>query len=395
MKFRLRPGSVARAEDLFTACVRECAAYVAAGDGDPALVTAVGALVVEHSAHEPSAERAFDALLRTGQLALDAGEIRLARRIADSAVALRSRSKGAWRLRGGALEADGRESEAVEAYERYQSLAAGGTDDVARRVAVLRAKHAALLAADGVAPGARLRERPREEVRAVLTEEMERRLASHGAADPGTRVLAEAFGTYSRLAVDGAMADPLLGGATPLGVGDLRGQVEGRTVCVVANGEAVAESGLGGEIDGYDVVVRVDSFRPHAPGTGERADVHAVSHRSGGPGWRRSVTTRLVFGEKPSEWRAAVRERLVPGAQRWVGDRTLARPLRDPALIGEARWAADASTAFTVARLLDFLDVSERVDLVGFGLPGQLREEERQWVQAHARRTDGLRIVLR
>ncbi|MFI7273696.1 hypothetical protein [Streptomyces sp. NPDC049879] len=395
MKFRLRPGSVARAEDLFTACVRECAAYVAGGGGDAALVAAIGALVVEHSAHEPSAERAFDALLRTGQHALDAGEIRLARRIADSAVALRARSKGAWRLRGSALEADGREIEAVEAYERYQSLAAGGTEDVARRLTVLRAKRNALLAADTVDPGARLRELPRVEVRAALTDAMERRLAGHGATDPGTRALAEAFGTYSRLAVDGAMADPLLGGATPLGVGDLRGQVEGRTVCVVANGEEVAAGGLGATIDAYDVVVRVDSFRLHPPGTGARTDVHAVAHRSGGPGWRQQVTTRLVFGDKPSEWREAVRERLVPGAQRWVGDRTLARPLRDPALIGEARWAADTSTAFTVVRLLDFLDVSERLDLIGFDRPGQLRAEERQWIRAHARGNDGPLTALR
>ncbi|WP_129841224.1 hypothetical protein [Streptomyces sp. RFCAC02] len=395
MKFRLRPGSVARAEDLFTPCVRECAAYVAGGGRDAALVAAIGALVVEHSAHEPSAERAFDALLRAGQCALDAGEVRLARRVADSAVALRSRSKGAWRLRGGALEADGRETEAVEAYERYQDLAGGGTEDIARRVALLREKRAALTAADAVVPDALLRERPAADVRAALTAEMERRLAETGAADPGTRLLAEAFGTYSRLATDGRMDDPLLGGGAPIGVGDFRGQVEGRSVVVVANGEGVAAGGLGAEIDRYDVVVRLDSFRTHPEGTGKRADVHAVSHRSDGPGWRRTVTTRLVLADKPSEWRTAVRERLVPGAQQYVGDRTLARPVRDPALMGESRWAVDASTAFTVARLLDFLDVSERVDLVGFGLPGQLRPEEAQWIRAHARRTDGLLTSLR
>jgi hypothetical protein len=49
MKFRLRPGSVARAEDLVGACVRECAAYVAVRPENGPLVAAIGALVVEYA----------------------------------------------------------------------------------------------------------------------------------------------------------------------------------------------------------------------------------------------------------------------------------------------------------------------------------------------------------
>ncbi|TDC13469.1 hypothetical protein E1265_27905 [Streptomyces sp. 8K308] len=317
MKLRLRPGNVARAEDLLTACVRECAAYVATGPEDRKLVAAVGALVVEHSAHEPSADRAYDALLTVGRRALDAGEVRLARRVADSAVALRSRSREAWRLRALALEADGRAREAVDAHERSRALG--------------------------------------------------------GEGDPGL----------------------VTRGARTIGVGDLRGQLAGRRVCVVANGEGLAGSALGGVIDGYDVVVRVDSFQTDATSTGERVDVHAVSCRSGGPGWRRQARTRLVFGEEPSQWRDAIRRRLVPGAQEFLGDWSLSRPVRDPALIGESRWAAESSTGFVVARLLDHLDVSTRIDLVGFTLPGQLRAEERQWLLAHARDRDGLLVSLR
>ncbi|MDT0347654.1 hypothetical protein [Streptomyces litchfieldiae] len=322
MKVRLRPGSVARAEDLITACVRECAGYLAALDGVAApertkLVAAIGTLIAEHTAFEPAGDRSFDALLNVGRVALDAGEVRLARRVADSGVALRARSQDAWRLRAQALEADGRFGEAGHARGRCAAL--GG--------------------------------------------------------EP----------------LDGL---PLEGGE-PIGVAAFTDQIAGRAVCVVANGEEVAGSGLGTRIDRYDLVIRVDSFQTHAPGTGERVDVHAVSHRSGGPGWRRRAQTRLVLGEQPGQWWEAIRQRLVPGAQSYVGDRSLSRPVRDPALIGEVRWAADPSTGFVMARLLDFLDVSPRIDLVGFGLPGQLRAEERQWVLGHARHRDGLLISLR
>ncbi|WP_461034645.1 hypothetical protein [Streptomyces mayteni] len=317
MKLRLRPGSVARAEDLLTACVRECAAYVATGPENRKLVAAVGALVVEHAAYERSADRAFEALLAVGRQSVEAGEVRLARRVADTAVALRSRSKDAWRLRAEALEADGRDREAVDAHERSRALA--------------------------------------------------------GERDP----------------------ELVTRGARTIGVGDLRGQLADRSVCVIANGEGLAGSALGPVMDGYDVVVRLDSFQTQPGATGQRVDLHAVSCRSGGPGWRRQARTRLVFGEEATEWREAIRSRLVPGAQSYLGDRSLSRPVSDPALIGESRWAAEASTGFTVARLLDHLDVSARIDLLGFTLPGQLRAEERQWLLAHARDTDGLRISLR
>jgi hypothetical protein len=322
MKVRLRPGSVARAEDLITACVRECAGHLAALDGvatpeHTKLVAAIGALVAEHTAFEVSPDRSFDALLNVGRHALDAGEVRLARRIADSGVALRAGAESAWRLRAQALEADGRYADAAHARGRFAALA-GEEPDV--------------------------------------------------------------------LPFDGG---------EPIDVAAFTGQIAGRSVCLVANGEDLAASGLGARIDGYDLVIRVDSFQTHRDGTGERVDVHAVSHRSGGPGWRRRVRTRLVFGEESAQWRAAIRQRLVPGAQAYVGDRSLSRPVRDPALIGEARWAADPTTGFAMARLLDFLDVSPRIDLAGFALPGRLRAEERQWMLGRVRRRDGLLLSLR
>jgi hypothetical protein len=121
----LRAGSVARAEDLYTACVRECARHLAGPeDGQAPLVAAIGVLVVEHTALEPDEDRVFAALLDVGRRAVDAGEVRLARRIADSAVALRSRSAQAWLLRGRALELSGRDEEAALALRRADTQAA-------------------------------------------------------------------------------------------------------------------------------------------------------------------------------------------------------------------------------------------------------------------------------
>jgi hypothetical protein len=400
---RLRPGSVARVESLFNACVRECAGYVAALDAPPGprrteLVAAIGALVVEHTAAEPDEARTYEVLLTVGRAALAAEETRLARHVADTAVALRSRSKAAWRLRGEVGEADGRDTDALDAYQRYEGLG-GGDREIGKRRQLLKDKAGALATAGRIVPEARLAERSPAEIPAALAGAVEHRLAQRGAAAAeDTRRLAGAYTTYTRLATQGRVEDPLLGGTEPIGVGPLRSQIKGRGVCVVANGEAVAESGLGEEIDAYDLIVRVDSFTTRSPaGTGKRLHLHAVSHRSDGAGWRRKAEIRLVFGDKPVQWRDAIRHRLVPGAQTYVGDKSLARPVHDGALIGEPGWAADASTGFTIARLLDFLDVSPRIDLIGFTLPGQLRAEERQWVLAHARRTDadGLRIALR
>lgn len=120
----MRAGSVARAEDLLTACVRACARYVAADAGDRRLVVAIGALLVEYTALEPSREACHAALLEVGRRALAAREVRLGRVVADSAVALDSGSAEAWVLRGRALDADGRGDEAAAAYRRGRATAA-------------------------------------------------------------------------------------------------------------------------------------------------------------------------------------------------------------------------------------------------------------------------------
>ncbi|SFD62934.1 hypothetical protein [Streptomyces aidingensis] len=122
-------GSVARAEDLLTACVRECGRYVAGQAVDQRLAAAIGALVVEYTALQPDTDAAYRALLGVGRAALETDEVRLARRMADSAVALRPGDKEAWLLRARSLELAGR-AEAELAWQRYRLLADADEQDL-------------------------------------------------------------------------------------------------------------------------------------------------------------------------------------------------------------------------------------------------------------------------
>lgn len=424
---RARPGGGPDPELL--AALRHCgdhlAALAASGPLTDArrtrLIASIGALTTACST--PGAD-AFDALLRTGQQALDSGGdagARLALALADEATVLRTRSKGAWRLRGNALDALGRSEEAITAYERHLALQQNNaaSRDVERRIATLRAAgdridEALALVGDGSegpagATGAvRLSRRlPAADARAAFTELVRLRTTERGAADPAVRRLAALYAEHRRLSDRDPLADPLLGGAEPLGVPGLRRFLAGRAVCLVADTPHTAEqeqrpgSSLAALIDGYDLVVRCDAVRHAAPTA--RTDLHAVTLRGDspwkGPRWDRRAATRLVFGDPLPHWRLALRSRLVPGAQDRIGDATLRRPLHDPALLAEAAADAEgpASTAYTVLRLLDFLGTPARVDLIGFEGPAALPPREREWIGARTGTTDdtAVRITLR
>ncbi|MGW6583181.1 hypothetical protein ACWF76_28015 [Streptomyces globisporus] len=446
-----RPGTPPRArpgdgpDPALLAALRLCgdhlAALAASGPLTDArrtrLIASIGALTTACST--PGAD-AFDALLRTGQQALDNGGdagARLALALADEATALRARSKGAWRLRGNALDALGRSEEAITAYERHLALQqnTAASRDVERRIATLRAAgdlidEALALVGVGVGDGAagaggdrtaaadgeeagtgvgalRLsRHLPAADARAAFTELVRLHTTERGAADPAVRRLAALYAEHRRLSDRDPMADPLLGGAEPIGVSGLRRFLAGRTVCLVADTPHTAEqeqrpgSSLAALIEGYDLVVRCDAVRHAAPTA--RTDLHAVTLRGGspwkGPRWDRRATARLVFGDPLPHWRLALRSRLVPGAQDRIGDATLRRPLHDPALIGEpADGDGPASTAYTVLRLLDFLGTPARVDLIGFEGPAALSPREGEWIGSRTGRTDdtAVRITLR
>ncbi|WP_103509266.1 tetratricopeptide repeat protein [Streptomyces sp. SM13] len=428
-----RPGTPPRArpgggpDPALLAALRLCgdhlAALAASGPLTDArrtrLIASIGALTTACST--PGAD-AFDALLRTGQQALDSGGeagARLALALADEATALRGRSKGAWRLRGNALDALGRREEAITAYERHLALQqnAAASRDVERRIATLRAAgdridEALALVGDGDGDGAgavRLsRHLPAAEARAAFTDLVRRRTAELGTADPAVRRLAALYTEHRRLSDHDPMSDPLLGGAELIGVPGLRRLVAGRTVCLVADTPRTAEqeqrpgSAAAALIDGYDLVVRCDTPRHAAPTA--RTDLHACTLRGDtpwkGPRWDRRAGIRLVFGDPLPHWRLALRSRLVPGAQDRVGDASLRRPLHDPALLGEtADGEGPASTAYTVLRLLDFLGTPARVDLIGFEGPAALSPREREWIGARTAHPDeaagAVRITLR
>ncbi|GHH89956.1 tetratricopeptide repeat protein [Streptomyces capillispiralis] len=410
--FTARQKEAAR-RDLYARGLRLCGDYLAARDDRPTvrdtrLTQAIG--VFAGSLDTPSADP-FDALLQVGVRALEAGGddgLALALGVAETATEVRQRSRGAWRLRGRALDGLGRGDEALECYERHLTLLGDGeaAEDVTRRIDTLRRRRACLEEAATLfpGPGAALRDlagKPAPVAAPEFAAHARARVAEHGPGDPAVRRLLELYGTYRRLVERSGMSDPLLGGTTPVGVGGLRGLVAGRTVCLVSNAAEVAGSGLGAEIDAYDLVVRCDSFRTHAGGAGERTGLHAVSLRGDapwdGPAWTRPAGIRLVFGDPAAAWRRAVRQRLAAGAQEHVGDASLRRPLSDPALLGEGGWGSGTTTAFTVLRLLDFLDVSPRLDLIGFDKPGRLRPKEAEWVMDRATHVDDskMRIALR
>ncbi|MEU6453220.1 hypothetical protein [Streptomyces sp. NPDC047065] len=413
--FKARQKDAARPV-LYARSMRLCGEHLA-GEGDGAgvpqarLTRAIG--VFAASLDSPSADP-FDALLQVGERALEAGGERglgLALGLAESSAGIRQRSKGAWRLRGLALDGLGRGDEALQCYERYATLLGGGAPapEVARRMDTLRRRRACVEAAVALFPeaGAGLAALLREPTTTTAVVEprfasfVRERLAEHGPGHPAVRRLLELHGRHRRLVEQGAVPEPPLGGATPVGVAGLRGLIAGRKVCLVANAGDVAKSTLGAEIDRYDLVVRCDGYRVRAEGTGERTGLHAVTLRGGAPweepAWTRPAGVRLVFGDPAADWRRAVRTRLAPGAQEHVGDASLRRPLADPALLGEGGWEPATTTAFTVLRLLDFLDASPRLDLIGFTLPGRLRPREAEWVMDRATHVDDskMRIALR
>jgi hypothetical protein len=414
--FKARQKEAARL-DLYARNMRLCGEYLAArGDrSTPAqarLVQAIGVLAT--SLDDTSSADPFDSLLQVGERALEAGGEdgpALALELTEAATRIRQCSKGAWRLRGLALDALGRDAEALECYERYLTLvgSADAAAEVVRRIDTLRRRRAYVEAAVAVFPeaGSPLRDLvgKRTATTAAVTSEfaafVRACVARHGMGHPEVRRLLRLYGAYRRLVERDGPADPTSGGSTPIGVGGLRALIAGRTVCLVANADEVARSTLGAEIDRYDLVVRCDSFRVRAEGTGERTDLHAVSLRGeapwDGPAWTQPTGVRLVFGDPAAGWRRAVRQRLSPGAQEHVGDASLRRPLADPALLGETGWDAGTGTAFTTLRLLDFLDVSPRLDLIGFQLPGRLRPREAEWVMDRATHVDDskMRIALR
>lgn len=345
---RARTGQGGTAQPAPTAALRLCGDYLAGLNGSgplsdarqTRLVAAIGSLTTA-----TGTDGLFDALLRTGQRALEAegdAETRLALEIAMEATELRPRSKGAWRLRGGALDALGHRDEAAQAFERHLELQQNpaAAEDIARRITTLAEQRACLDEAAALLPGedgTRLRalhNAPAGQARTDFAETVRRRTAEGGGtADPEVRRLTALYAAHH--AAPGPGQDgrpparrrgtrrsrrPAPPGRRPLRLPGLRCGPDRR----MRNGNPAA--GFGKLIDGYDLVVRCDSFPAAAP----RTDVHAVTLRGDtpwtGPSWDRHTGTRLVFGDSLPHWRRSLRARLVSGAQDHIGDASLRHP---------------------------------------------------------------------
>jgi tetratricopeptide (TPR) repeat protein len=399
----------------------------------------------------------LDALLAVGNKALDCGyedELDLALLITDTVLAHRN-SRAGWRLRGRLLEAVGRPVAAAEAYERYLDLTpddgfglrtriAGITAAQERRaelLAVLSRSVPGAAALSGLPPtdtwaeglhlhalghwadaqdrlvGALLAmdrvEASEQDFLEALGQYLDLATTGHVRTTPELDETVRLFAELRRNRIRGPIDDPLLGGVQWLSLGEFRNRAAGKSVCLVANSGSVAQSSLGSAIDAYDVVVRFSSYRLDPVHTGERTDIHVSVHKHTF-NWDKPVTTRLVLGAVPDDWKASLRSRLVPGAQKYLGDESLRRPLRDLGGAGSDTAPEKPSSGLTMLWLLDFLDVSPTLDLIGFDffesgayrldaakkVPiGSVRahSSEKAWVMERAQSIsgNGMRISLR
>ncbi|WP_327290577.1 hypothetical protein [Streptomyces sp. NBC_01198] len=388
--------------------------YEEAGDGDPEMAAAAATV------REAADADLTDALLALGGAALTRDLPPLALAAADAVLTRRKGSRAAWQLRGRALEAAGDLPAAVAAFEGYlerTDAASAGAAEVTARIGALRADHRwrqdVLRALDGSAPDvAALAAGPLPAFESAVERHLDDRLTAPGGAGGAAAGLAPVVGLYAdrrRHRLRPPVADPLYGGTGRLRIGEFRNLIAGRSVCLVANSGTVRGGALGADIDAYDLVVRFSSFVLDPAATGERTDVHVTGHR-GALNWDRQVTTRLVFCDKPDDWRQALRTHLVPGAQRFTGDDSLRRPVRGVGGLTPALWPPRLTCGFEMVWLLDFLDVSPRLDLIGFDFfatdPYRLPEashiatpsdytSEKAWVMERAQHVTGPVIALR
>ncbi|PAZ10755.1 hypothetical protein CLM62_39255 [Streptomyces sp. SA15] len=397
----------------------------------------------------------LDALLAVANKALECGyddELNLALVISDTVLAQRKNSRAGWRLRARLLETLGEEAEALEAYERYLALTDSDGFGVRARIAGLRAageKERELLALLG-----RQCPRAHDFARGPATDVWAEGLAAHAVGDwteaeprlvgallalaadnapvndrqellsqyldlrttedQNLPALTEAVALYAeqrRNRMRGPVTDPTIGGVQWITLGEFRNQIAGKSICLIANSGRVGASSMGSEIDAYDLVVRFNSYKIDPKHTGSRTDIHATIHKHGF-NWDQRVTSRLVFGGVSGDWKYSLRNRLVPGAQTYLGDESLRWPVRNIGKLGTDVWSGIPTTGFNMLYLLDFLDVSPTLDLIGFDFyeSGAYRVQEamklaitsvheytseKEWVMQRAQSVTDMRISLR
>ena len=198
---------------------------------------------------------------------------------------------------------------------------------------------------------------------------------------------------------------------TPIDTSGLRHYLDGRSICLIANSQRVGQSGAGALIDGYDIVARFNSFKIDPQHTGSKTSIHAAIHMHNF-NWSVPVDVRLIFSGSIDAWRNSINKYIDPEAQTYLGDSTLRWPVRGGNLLGETDVVDVPTSGFNLMRLVDFLDVSTKIDLIGFdfnasgayrldsamSLPVARAHDysaERDWVMKNATEVGDLVISLR
>jgi hypothetical protein len=413
------------------------------------------AIVTGRSSWTDVAPKLQEEFMRVGQTALST-QPDISLRIADTVLAARANSRAAWRLRARALEELGDLAGAIQAHEAYLSRIKSDTVGAGQTAAQLRRRLVATeelakalndeLGGAPVASGAagtegeelwdagfRLEHSghwPEAKAQYVAAT---RHLVDDGAGPrvivsavdqlvaktvhheydriSGSLPLLTALATYGRAGDTALMDADAAAGLDVIGIGDLRNLVAGKSVCLVANSERVAKGRHGAAIDEYDLVVRFNSYAIDPPATGRRTDIHATIHLHD-YNWDKKVPIRLVLSGNQTAWLRSIKQRLVPGAQDYIGDGSLRWPVRDARFVDDQEIPGIPTSGFNILRLLDFLDVNPVIDLIGFDFyetgPYRLKEAmglavspmhsyqyEKAWVFSHATSSDEMRISLR
>ena len=198
---------------------------------------------------------------------------------------------------------------------------------------------------------------------------------------------------------------------TPIDTSGLRHYLDGRSICLIANSQRVGQSGAGALIDGYDIVARFNSFKIDPQHTGSKTSIHAAIHMHNF-NWSVPVDVRLIFSGSIDAWRNSINKYIDPEAQTYLGDSTLRWPVLGGNLLGETDVVDVPTSGFNLMRLVDFLDVSTKIDLIGFdfnasgayrldsamSLPVARAHDysaERDWVMKNATEVGDLVISLR
>jgi hypothetical protein len=403
----------------------------------------------------------FDALLTVGNKAVDVrgnDELNLALQITDTVLGVRKQSRAGWRLRARLMEALGDDPATIEAYEKYLTLTKSDDLNIAGRITRLRESGGRLSgtlrllqqevpASRGLhgAPDTELwgaglalmdagdweraqprlvaalvamdeQGRPSPQIRSALTDFLSFRIREDhknsrrdGAAE--SKSLIKLYAEDRRLRELDPVPDPKLAGTEVVGLSDFRNLIAGKSICLVANSQRIGTSTMGAEIDSYDLVVRFNSFKLDATAVGTKTDIHTTIHLHNF-NWDKKVQTRLVFGGNHGQWKHSLRRRLIPGAQDYVNDRTLRWPLREIGRVDDTEWSHIPTSGFNMLWLLDFLDVSPKLDLFGFDFydsgayrlqeamklpiaPVHGYSQEKDWVMSRAQDVTEMRISLR